>query len=428
MYYVFKKELVLEYFKIFKERIKKERIFKRELKVNFLKDKIVSIVGPRRAGKTFYMFYLMKQLGNSIYLDLESSLFNKLEENEIIEIVKLYEEYFNEKVYYIFLDEVQSLKNWQSALRTLLGFNYFLLVSGSSSKLLPKELSTKLRGRSLSYLLLPFSLKELLEVNGIELKKEYSLSDEIKIRKILEDCLTYGCYPEVVLNKENREKILSEYYDTIFFRDFVERHGIKSIEVAKTIFEYLFQNFSREISPRKIQDYIVNNLNINTKVTIFKYLDSIQDTLVVFFLEKYSQSVYKRRTWPRKAYVVDVGLSTIVSPSLDFGRRMENFVFLELKRRENLKPTQRIYYWRDTNGNEVDFVVKDGPKIEKLIQVTYASSKDEVEKREIKALMKLSEQLKCKDLLIITWNYEDKIEIEDKNIKFLPLWKWLIQQ
>lgn len=424
---MYKKELVLEYFKNFKERIETENIFKRELKVEFLKDKIISIVGPRRAGKTFYMFHLIKNVGNAIYIDLESSIFNKLKEKEVLEIIKLYEEYFNEKVHYVFLDEIQNLENWQSALRTLLGFNYFLSISGSSSKLLPRELSTKLRGRSLSYLLLPFSLRELLEINNIELKKEYSLSEEIKIKKILEECLTYGCYPEVVLNKDRRNKILAEYYDTIFFRDFVERHEIKSIEVAKTIFEYLFQNFSREISPKKMQDYIMNNLQIRTKITVFKYLDSIQDTLAVFFVEKYSYSVYKRRTWPRKAYVVDTGLSTIISPSLDFGRRIENFVFLELKRKENLKPTQKIYYWKDSSGSEVDFVIKDGLRVNQLIQVTYTSSKDEVEKREIKALLKASEQLECEDLLVLTWDYEDEVEVESKKVKFLPLWKWFIQ-
>jgi len=105
---------------------------------------------------------------------------------------------------------------------------------------------------------------------------------------------------------------------------------------------------------------------------------------------------------------------------------MENIVFLELLRKTNSAPLQEIYYWKDYQQNEVDFVIKEGLDVKQLIQVTYASSKDEIEKREIKALLKASEQLKCKNLLVITWDYEDELEVEGKTIKCMPLWKWLL--
>lgn len=133
----------------------------------------------------FYRFLPDEKHRSAIYVDLKSSIFNKLEEEEILEVIRIYEEYFNEKVNYVFLDEIQSLKNWWSVLGTLIDFDYFLLISGSSSKLLPRELSSKSRGRSLSYLLLPFSLRELLAINGLELKKECSLSEEVRIKKSL---------------------------------------------------------------------------------------------------------------------------------------------------------------------------------------------------------------------------------------------------
>jgi predicted AAA+ superfamily ATPase len=106
---------------------------------------------------------------------------------------------------------------------------------------------------------------------------------------------------------------------------------------------------------------------------------------------------------------------------------MENLVGVELLRRKSYwYKGMEVFYWKDYQQNEVDFVLKEGLKIKQLIQVTYASSKDEIEKREIKSLIKASELLKCKDLLVITWDYEDEIKAGSKKIVFKPLWKWLI--
>jgi predicted AAA+ superfamily ATPase len=105
---------------------------------------------------------------------------------------------------------------------------------------------------------------------------------------------------------------------------------------------------------------------------------------------------------------------------------MENVVAIELKRRI---PLLEIYYWKEyrkAEGKEVDFVVRENFSVKQLIQVTYASNRNEVEKREIEALIKASGLLKCNDLLVITWNYEDIVEISNKKIKFVPLWRWLL--
>jgi predicted AAA+ superfamily ATPase len=105
---------------------------------------------------------------------------------------------------------------------------------------------------------------------------------------------------------------------------------------------------------------------------------------------------------------------------------MENVVAIELKRRI---PLLEIYYWKEygkAEGKEVDFVVRENFNVKQLIQVTYASNRNEVEKREIEALIKASGLLKCNDLLVITWNYEDIVEISNKKIKFVPLWRWLL--
>ena len=112
--------------------------------------------------------------------------------------------------------------------------------------------------------------------------------------------------------------------------------------------------------------------------------------------------------------------------SEDIGKKIENTVFLELLRKTNEKPLLGFYYWRDYQQREVDFIVKKGLEVKQLIQVTYASKIDEIEKREIRALKKASEKLNCKNMLIITWDLEGVIQKE--NVKLIPLWKWLIKR
>ena len=321
----------------------------------------------------------------------------------------------------LLLDEVQTIKDWQVLVRSLYDRGYKIFIIGSSSKLLPKEISTELRGRTLNYILLPFSFREFIAA-----KKEkvdiHTFEGRGSTLKLLKEFLSYGSYPEVILNKD-KKRILKEYFDEIFYKDFVERHKIKSIDFGRFLLEFAFQNFSKEISLRKIKEFFRKSIS---DTTLYEYIEKLQDTLVVFFVEKYSESVYKRISWPRKIYVCDPGISKILRFSEDISKLMENAVFLELLRQKNEKPLIEIFYFKFADS-EVDFVIKQGARIKQLIQVTYASTRDEIEKREIKALIKASKELKCKSRLCITWDYEDEVEIKNKKIVFKPLWKWLIK-
>ncbi|MBC7091922.1 MAG: ATP-binding protein, partial [Nitrososphaeria archaeon] len=113
--------------------------------------------------------------------------------------------------------------------------------------------------------------------------------------------------------------------------------------------------------------------------------------------------------------------------SENLGSLMENLTAVELQRIKSYWFKEwEIYYWRNSQHDEVDFVIKEGQQVKKLIQVTYASGKDEVEKREIRSLIKASELLECKNFQVITWDYEEKIKVDEKEIQFTPLWKWLL--
>jgi len=404
-------------------------LVERELSVKPVKDKVISIVGPRRAGKTFYFYQLMRRNKEScLYLDFEDSALVDVKFDEVLDVINLFTEITGKVPTDIFLDEVQRVEKWETMVRTLLNRGgYRIFVTGSSSKLLSREVATQLRGRSLTYFLFGFSFREFLKAKGVNLGEVLSGIEKAKIKNLLREYLEFGSFPEIVL-KEDKEKILKEYHDTIFFKDFVERHELKSFDVAKFVFSQVLQSFSHEFSVNRLVNLLKSSGIRMGKNTVYDYVEKLQDTLAVFFVKKYSEKISLRESWPRKVYVCDTGISKVIRFSADFGRLMENVVFIEELRRINDNPLLEIFYWKDRQQNEVDFVLKEGLKIKQLIQVTYANGKDEVGRREIRALLKASEELRCKDLLIITWDYDDELEIGNEKIKFIPLWKWLIMR
>ncbi|MEM5805015.1 MAG: ATP-binding protein [Candidatus Aenigmatarchaeota archaeon] len=366
------------------ERIKTEKIFERELKIDFLKSKAIAIVGPRRSGKTYFLLNILRNNKNTIYIDLEHSAFREITHKEFFEIISIFEEYFKTRVEKVIIDEIQNLNNWESLVRSLLDSGYYLMISGSSSKLLSKEITTQLRGRSITYFLLPLSFREYLEFKNVERKKLFSISEKVKIIKLLEEFLEWGSYPEILIYQDKKEKILKEYFDTIFQKDFIERFEIINTYVAKLLFEFILQNFSKEVSLNKISNFVSSKVGKNVKNVVYDYAEKLPESLGVFFVEKFSKSVYERKSLGRKIYVCDLGLVSVLSMDRDVEKRLENTVFLELLRKTNIIPLQEIFYFKDYQQNEVDFVIKEGLKIKQLIQLTYASSKDEIEKREIK--------------------------------------------
>lgn len=412
------------------EWTKKElpEIVKRELEVERTKQRIASIIGPRRSGKTYYFFQLIREnKKESLYLNFEDTRLMDLNFREIRDLIRMFIEITGKEPKRLFFDEVQNVKNWEFALRELLDARkYEIYVTGSSSKLLSKEIATSLRGRTLSYLLLSFSFREFLIAKGKKIEKLLTKDEEAKIKSLLKEYLTFGGFPEIVLGEE-KERILREYVEMILFRDIIERYKIKNMTLARFLLFFILQNFSKEISINKITNFAKSRTKLS-KNTIYSYVDKIQDSVAIFFLNRHSTKIYERESWPKKVYICDNGLTKVIRFSEDLGKLIENAVFLELLRIQNTKPLLEIFYWRDSGGKEVDFVLKEGAKIKNLLQVTYVSSKDEIEKREINALLKASEELKCRNMTIITWDYEDKLKFGNKLIKCIPLWKYLLQE
>jgi len=418
-------------------------LIEREIKIPLNQDAIISIIGPRQAGKTYRMFQGIKELlaknfsiDNILYINFEHERLRNLDANDLEDMLKTFYQMFSPDEnlpIYLFLDEIQNVRDWDKWVRRIYDKRkYKIFISGSSSKLSSKEIATTLRGRSLDFVIFPFSFREFLKAKNFEITHLEALSyleERGKILKFAEEFLTFGSYPKVVLceNDEMKEKILKSYYNAIFYKDLIERYKLDPV-LLDTFLRYAISCFSKQISISKIYNYI-KTLGLKcSKSTLIKFLACSIDAFFLFPVEIFSYSIKDRKQYPRKLYVVDNGIiREVYSESVEkIGILMENAVFIELKRKEYEGKISEIFYWKDHQQREVDFVIKKGIKIKQLVQVTYASHRDEIERREIKALLKASTQLKCKDLLCITWDYEDDDVIERRRIKFIPLWKWLL--
>jgi predicted AAA+ superfamily ATPase len=429
--------------KLFEELIKEfqERelpdLTERSLKLPYQLNKVFVVYGLRRAGKTFYLYQIIKELLKKgyqkkeiFYLDFEDE---RLEEIQVKDLAKIIELYFKfnpkRKNPIFFFDEIQEVKGWEKFIRRIsekLGAKVFL--TGSSSRLLSKEIATALRGRALSYQLFPFSFEEFLKNKNFKIDFPLTERKKGQIKNLLEEYLFFGGFPEIV-NFPEKEKLktLKEYLDLIVYRDLVERFEIKNLSLLKLLIRALIESFAKEFSLRKYYNFLKSQGKKVSKNTLYFYFSAIEEINFFFPLRKYSKKLREIEGSLPKIYLTDLGFLNLYGKK-DFGKRMENLVAIEfLRKKEYQNILIDIFYYKDESGKEVDFLLKEKGKIKQLIQTCYNIEDFETREREIKGLILASKELNCNDLLIITWDFEAKEKIKGKKIKFLPLWKWLLQ-
>ncbi len=420
-----------------KEEIKELEVRKRLLNLPETRNFVISIIGPRRAGKTYSLFSLIKnkKIKNEdfIFANFEDEDIAALERKEITKMVSYHREIYGKEPVFVFLDEVQAFENWERFVYTLFEKKkYFIYITGSNSRFLSREIATQLRGRALSVLVLPMSFKEFLSLRSIDAPdiERLSTRKEDEIKNMLRNYLKEGGFPDIVMTPINRRVFFRDYIDLIVYRDVVERYRIREPHLIKMLIGSMLPSFSKEFSVNRIFNMLKSKGIRLSKKVLYSYLHALEDSMFCFLLRKFSFSERESVLSIPKVYMNDTGLiNYTVSTKFgeDIGKIMENAVFIELKRRESEGKLDALFYWRDYQGREVDFVVKEGLNVKQLIQVTYASGRDEIEKREIKSLLKASEVLKCRNLLCITWDFEGEETLNGKRIRFVPLWKWLLE-
>ncbi|MCX6719171.1 MAG: ATP-binding protein [Candidatus Taylorbacteria bacterium] len=295
-----------------------------------------------------------------------------------------------------------------------------------NASLLSKELATHLTGRHIPIEILPFDFKEILKAKQYEYSADKMLlpEEKAKLQGYITQYMTNGGFPEVITKDVEPRGYLDVLFDAVLFKDVIKRHKVRFSKQIDNLGSYLINNVSNQYTARKLASVLA----FKSDVTVAKYLDYLVEAYLVFSLDRHSTKATMRLQLPKKTYVVDNGLVTAkaVQHSPNSGKLMENLVFMELVKRGN-QPNRELFYYRTRNDREIDFVLKRGYEVVELMQVSYESTSQDVEEREVKALVEASEELKVTKLTVLTWNEKREVKREGKIIRFIPLWEWLAQ-
>jgi hypothetical protein len=381
------------------------------------------ITGPRRAGKSVMALQILKSK-NFAYLNFDDDLLlNNFEEDMVIQSLNdVYAGYTC-----LLLDEIQNLPNWELWVGKLYRRGINLIITGSNSRLLSNEMASALTGRYLQIIVLPFSFGETLRFKSFTVsdKMQYTPAGIGEILALLDSYMFNGGFPETLFNPLLLKNYLSSLFDSVLLKDILKRFRIRNTRQLYDLSNFLLSNYTNPFSYNHIKD----SLNFNSVATVQKFLGYLEEPYLFMHITRYNNKVINQQKSAQKIYVIDNGFIKARSFELspNYGRLLENLVFIELLRR-GYRPGLDLFYYRTRNDKEIDFLIRKGHQIEQLIQVCYNFEQLKVIKRETNALTEAAKELNCTNLLILSWDKEDIIEMDDLKIKLLPAWKWLLSK
>jgi len=418
-----RKDLYYVLFEQQKEMNLESNFIKRELTkkvLSFLNLKLpIIITGVRRSGKSTLLYLIKNELKledkEFIYINFNDERLTDFLIKDFQKILDFLEEEDFRDNCIILLDEIQETKGWEKWVDRIKN-KHQIFITGSNSNLLSKEISTILTGRSVNVSLYPFSFQEFLNARNIETNNwKIDLKIQAKLRKYFNEFFSMGGIPKVIV--DNDKRLLRENYENILYRDIIKRFNKNLEKPIKEISVYLSSNISNEVSLRALSKTIqIKNLS-----TLKSILESFENSFLFFFVNKFDFSVRKQIQNPRKVYCIDNGFITEIGFRLseNKGKILENLVFIELKRNG-----KEIYYLSEKK--ECDFVIRNGAKINEAIQVCYEFNNKNKE-RELGGLLEVLKKFNLKKGLILTYNQEDELNIENKKIFIKPVWKWILE-
>lgn len=375
------------------------------------------LTGPRRVGKSTQALLMLKDK-NFAYLNFDDNgLLNKWDEDLVMQLLnEIYPDYE-----YLLLDEVQNVKDWEIWVGKLFRRGVNLVITGSNAKMLSGEMATVLTGRYLEVTMLPFSLEETFEWNKIDVKN-IKEEEKVTVSVIRDQYLRQGGYPESVIQRSVAKSYLHSLFDSIVFKDVVRRHKIRNVTDLNNVADFLLYNFCNPLS----YNDVCNDLGLNSVSTMKKFMDYLHEPYLFFYLPRYNNKLKLMKKAPQKVYVVDNGFVTANAFNVgeNLGRLLENQIFVELLR-QGYDTVNTLFYYRSRNDKETDFVIREGSRIKKLIQVCFDVSSGKTLKRETDSLIECAEELNCSDLSIVTDHDEFTIEKDGFTINVVPSMKFL---
>jgi hypothetical protein len=406
-------------------------VFKRDTILPTDSDKIISVTGVRRCGKTHLLLYTIKELmeqkkvaGQIVYMNFEDERLN-LQIDELDLILQAYRELYpktDTREVYFFFDEIQNLPGWEKFVRRVYdSVSRHLFITGSNSSILSSDISTSLRGRSINVELFPLSFKEYLHFKNIE-PHYYDPVQKALIANAFNDYIIYGGFPEVI-SSPFRQKILQDYYYVMLYKDLIERYKISNLTVLKYFINRLVINTGKPSSINKIFNELKSAGHKISKDSLYQFSEYIEHIYFSFRLNKFDYSLVKQEQAEKKIYFIDNGLlnSLTYHFSDNYGSLLENAVFLGLRRKEG----KNLFFYKDVK--ECDFVVFDKDQPMELIQVCFDIGNEETLKREINGIEKAASFFNLKKGIVIGSQnelgaFKSPAGIE---IEVIPAMKWL---
>lgn len=279
-----------------------------------------------------------------------------------------------------------------------------IFLTGSSAKLLSKEIATSLRGRSIATEVWPYDFHEFWKAQLIPSPKRPMSQKKIDVfYHHLQDYFSIGGFPAVqYLHENERRTILQNYVDTVIFRDIVERYKITNTSLVKYLIKTLLKNVASPFSVHKFYKDSKSQGFKMSKDAVYQYMAYIEDAFLIFSVPIFSESIRKIQTNPKKIYAVDNGLivANRLSISNTIGNLFENLIYLDL-RREN----KQVWYYLTASGHEVDFVTKNLAGDYELIQVIWDINHSETYKREKRSLEEAEKELGIKGKILTAQEY-----------------------
>ena len=409
---------------------------KRHLNYALLKGKSFICIGVRRCGKSTLLYQIIKNLEkkgvkreNILYLNFFDDRLTEIKNSEPSLIIEAYYSLYPAKKgteeVFCFFDEIQETKNWEPFVdRILRTEKCSVFISGSSAKMLSKEIATQMRGRSLVWELFPFSFREFLDYKKTDYKKLTS-KNRLLIHKVFNEYFQKGGFPEVRnVSEKIRVMIHQEYYKAILHRDIIERFNVIHPQAVIQAGYKLICSIGSLYSINRITDYLKSLGHKVSKGFVSSCIDWFQDAYFLFSVKIFSASLSKQNVNPKKIYCIDHSMVTSVSSGIlaNTGHLLENLIFIHLRR-----STEEIYYYRTDKGQEVDFIWLGNQGKRHLIQVCLSLKDRITRKREVSSLIRAMEELGLNRSTIITMEEEDVLEDRDKIIEIVPAWKYLLK-
>ncbi|MCR4952180.1 MAG: ATP-binding protein [Solobacterium sp.] len=384
-------------------------------------------VGIRRAGKSYMMYQLIKDLLDSgvpaehiLYVNFEDERFLEITAEDLNVILEIGLELAGDrKKPFVFLDEIQNVYGWEKFVRRLADLKYRVNITGSNSKMLSSEIASTLGGRFVVLQVYPFSFSEYLCALGIKDKtpESFSTSERADIIRAYGEYIGSGAFPELV-NIRNKREFLNSIYQTIYIGDIVARNKITNDFAVRLILKKIAESVMKPVSYSRLTNILKSAGAAIGKQTVINYIGYMRDSYLLFAVQNYAAKLVDKETIP-KYYFADTGLLGLLIMNAETAQ-LENLVAIELIRRYG---SANVYYFE--RNVEIDFYI---PEENLAIQVSYSIfNQSQTKERELGTFVKLRRFIPDAKCILITNSEETELEENGTVVNVIPIWKWLLE-